>query len=152
MRQIKFRAWTGTTMEYDVVVGRFGAFYVNPGANGDGLDPKDDASLTPFNTKYSDITPIMQFTGLHDRNGKEIFEGDIVSSPHFKDAAGRHHTLRHVCEWSDRYHSWFLRNIEDQTSDKSDGSIQLFVATRNTDLEVIGNQYETPSLIQGETE
>ena len=76
-REIKFRVWNGSEMVYDVIVGIFGIFYVNRG-NTFGLDENDSASLTPFNTRYPDNTPVMQFTGLKDKNGKEIYEGDII--------------------------------------------------------------------------
>lgn len=77
----KLRIWNGREMVYDVVSGRFGTFYVNPMAKGDGLNDNDTACLTPFNTKYSDEVPVMRPIGLTDKNGIEIWEGDKIKTP-----------------------------------------------------------------------
>jgi len=130
-REIKFRAWTGQQMTYDVISGRFGNFYVNPSNN--GIDEKDSACLTPFNTKYPDSVPIMQFTGMEDRNGKEIYEGDILrwtSSNPF--SLGE---IRTVSVYYVEAHFW--------TSGKSFG-YYLGELLSLEKCEVIGNVYENP--------
>ncbi len=61
MREIKFRQW----------IKRIKQFHYFSYSDGFIQGPSE-ASLS--------INPIMQFTGLYDKNGKEIYEGDILSN------------------------------------------------------------------------
>ena len=82
---------------------------------------------------------LMQPTGLFDKNGKEIFEGDIVKvtdddeRTDFSD--GGNGT---ICGLDDLY-MWYI-----------DGQVQngLFDINQEYYIEVIGNIYENPELLE----
>jgi len=67
-REIKFRAWDGKEMHQDVMIF-------------DGSPP--DLRILEFDetgTTEKSVISIQQFTGLKDKNDKEIYEGDIVKT------------------------------------------------------------------------
>lgn len=113
-REIKFRAWDGKEMSYRDL----GAFV-----------SIDEMTITPVRCE------LMQFTGLKDSQGKEIYEGDIVT---FGTGKG-------VVEYRKD------RNISYGHSDCDESfSIGFHLGSsygENNVLEVIGNIYEDKGLL-----
>ena len=68
MREIKFRAWDGVRMIYQGSDGYFNNV----------KHPKYPALQTMQLHGVMQVCEVMQFTGLLDKNGKEIYEGDVV--------------------------------------------------------------------------
>jgi hypothetical protein len=118
-KSIKFRLWNGHSMEYNVLAGASGIFYV------EGLGSKDWVTVVNF----SENTPVMQFTGLLDKNGKEIYEGDIIL------ITGRKTYV-------------FFRNGSFMYWIDSQSYLELSQSYSLDDIKVIGNIYQNPELLK----
>ena len=83
-----------------------------------------------------DKNTIGQYTGLIDRNGKKIFEGDIVKTK----------TCR-LCEvywfYSPNMSGWDLKPVE--FKNPAPTTYDLF---KSDNLEVVGNIYDNPELLE----
>lgn len=97
MREIKFRAWD---VERSLMI-------------------ELNSIVLPITTNT-----VMQYTGLKDKNGKEIYEGDIMEYDHHGD-----HNLS-VVEFDYGSFEWYPYYMD------------------STDFELIGNIYENPELLK----
>lgn len=94
----------------------------------------NDTIMNDYISVSPDEIELMQSTGLKDKNGKEIFEGDIV------DYKGR----KAVIKWHGSYASFIYRFV-DELKERVSEWHPLFLAYYH--FEVIGNIYENKELL-----
>jgi len=120
MREIKFRAWD---KKEKVMHGVLDLHFYPDG-------------ITSFETQnFVDSYELMQYTGLKDKNGKEIYEGDLY---YFS----RYSALPAEVYWDDRWAGWRGRVKGEMQFDKTYDISPIKFG------EVIGNIYENEDLLK----
>jgi uncharacterized phage protein (TIGR01671 family) len=133
MREIKFKIWYQNEMYSGIDADREFTLSLLTGEilenrKGCGEEPEERPIL-------------LQFTGLKDKNGKEIYEGDIIEYDRklFEVKWGEHTT--NGTEYSG-YLGWYRNPISNYSFDVENLGVD------GSEYEVIGNIYETPELLK----
>ena len=136
-REIEFRAWLKDKKRMVAVVDL--KFLTDHYGNEKEIVYWDE-NINSANYAYFDEIELMQYTGLKDKNGTKIFEGDIVK---------RSYTL-----WTSKGE----KQINETTFVEFDNEDLRFVfigfdydlSIRTERIEVIGNIYENKELLENE--
>jgi uncharacterized phage protein (TIGR01671 family) len=131
MRTIKFRAWDKTKK---VMTRPIASLIFGLGGNLREIS-EHDGYLGEIFSPIAHIE-IMQFTGLLDRNGKEIYEGDVVKCGNM--------AYDGVIIFNENISGWGYEFIN-----KPEGKVICHFSKKNTEHSIIiGNIYEHPELIK----
>lgn len=123
-REIKFRAWD---KEEKIMIS----------ADSLAFEEYAPISLLFADAKYH--FEIMQYTGLYDKNGKEICEGDIIKISNYGFGL---RTIYSQVQFNDGCFDVVVNRFRDY--------LKCYVV--NHTAEVIGNIYENPELLESEVE
>lgn len=133
MKPIKFRAWDSRNnqMHHRLKI-KFGlkGTMVLVGAS--------DNEVDRWLTLPNNVVKLMQFTGLLDKNKKEVYEGDILRVK----CLDKYHTeiFEAVIQW---YQPECLYHLQEKTSH----GYRYWGTQQTESIEIIGNIYESPELI-----
>jgi uncharacterized phage protein (TIGR01671 family) len=135
-REIKFKAWDKSQNQMITSVAIYGVWeqFVTSFDRDYIHNSQDWNGIEGFSYDYE----LLQFTGLKDKNGKEIYDGDIVKCL----LATEPEDKGFICKFKD--YRWKFNNVR-YPDDDFYGTVNYNYIQQN--CEVIGNIYENPELL-----
>lgn len=134
-REIKFRAWH----KFLKKMFKIGQITLEEGIW--NFEP-NDRDFIGMSIPYQPSFVLMQYTGLHDKNGKEIYEGDIVY------CQTKYGKAKAIIKFID---GKFVAYWNSALTHPENGH-HIACYEINKRFEVIGNIYDNPELLGGENE
>ena len=100
----------------------------------------DDLSEHYIPCNYKECFELLQYTGLKDKNGEEIYKGDIVAQFCFNDPR-----FRHEVKYFNGAFGYVLLEVFHAYSSNEHFN---WVDGKSERIEIIGNIYENPELLK----
>lgn len=130
MREIKFRAWDKELEEW--------TNYSISNINGNIIDFYNKEEGFWESDREGEQFTLCQYTGLKDKNNREIYEGDVIKAISFARWVG-------VAKYSDENQAFIFDDLDKKYRGKS----TVFMNQFDDGFEILGNIYENPKLLKG---
>ncbi len=151
-RVIKFRMWTGRTMLYDVS-SVYECLKQQKGFD-EGYKLGQQVGVIPYD-HHADGSLFLEFIGLNDKNGQDIYEGDVISDlDNFGCITGwgggeyDDFPDKKLIVWDGTDATFKLEFLNEKYHGRGVSGFSLCKGNAISRFEVIGNIYQNPELLK----
>lgn len=142
--RFKFRAWLKNENRYGYLLNLF-----NCGSNSQYEVEEYDEQGNHYTVYSADEVILQQYTGLKDKNGKLIFEGDIVFYPDEYCRRNKYEIYLEIVWKEGEYSAQGFFTTKSSNLQFRDYHLVDFTREDGLmDVEIIGNIYENPELLE----